>query len=108
MGDFSRMKMVERLWRGRSILAPMVRASTLPLRLLALRSGADTVYSEEIVDRRIIETRRVVNSQLGTIDFVSTHEGTDFGSLVFRTDRKKERGRCVFQMGTATPELAVK
>ena len=29
----------------------MVRAGTLPLRLLALQYGADTVYSEEIVTK---------------------------------------------------------
>ena len=31
------------------ILAPMVRIGTLPSRLLALRYGADIVYSEVII-----------------------------------------------------------
>ena len=35
---------VTSLYRDKLILAPMVRAGTLPLRLLALRNGADTVY----------------------------------------------------------------
>ena len=43
------------------ILAPMVRMGTLPLRLLALRYGADIVYTEEIVDKKMVRTRRVVN-----------------------------------------------
>ena len=34
---------------------------TLPLRLLSLRYGADLVYGEEIVDKRIIATNRVQN-----------------------------------------------
>jgi len=43
------------------ILAPMVRMGTLPLRLLALRYGADIVYTEEIVDKKMVRTKRVVN-----------------------------------------------
>lgn len=34
---------------------------TLPLRLLSLRYGADLVYGEEIVDKRIISAVRVPN-----------------------------------------------
>ena len=51
-------------------LAPMVRASTLPLRILALKYGASHVYSEELVDRSIMASERVVNEDLGTVDFV--------------------------------------
>lgn len=43
------------------ILAPMVRMGTLPLRLLALRFGADIVYTEEIVDKKMVRTKRVEN-----------------------------------------------
>ena len=35
------------------ILAPMVRVGTLPFRLCALRHGADLVYGEEIVDKKM-------------------------------------------------------
>lgn len=45
----------------KQILAPMVRMNTLPLRLLSLDYGADIVYTEEIVDKRMLRTRRVVN-----------------------------------------------
>ena len=41
-------------------LAPMVRAGTTPLRTLALDYGADLVYTEELMDRSILNTRRVV------------------------------------------------
>lgn len=47
-----------------------VRASTTPLRLLALEYGADLVYTEEIVDRAITSTVRCYNAQLRTIDYV--------------------------------------
>lgn len=37
------------LYRNKQILAPMVRVGTLPMRLLALKYGADLVYTEEII-----------------------------------------------------------
>ena len=43
------------------ILAPMVRMGTLPFRLLSLHYGADLVYSEEIIDKKMLRTKRVVN-----------------------------------------------
>ena len=44
---FKRLKMPEKIdFRGKNILAPMVRIGTLPTRLLALKYGADIVYSE--------------------------------------------------------------
>lgn len=55
-------------YRNKVILAPMVRCGTLPLRLQALRYGADLVYTEEIVDKRIIASTRVVNG-LFTVAF---------------------------------------
>ena len=48
----------------------MVRMNTLPLRILSLDYGADIVYSEEIVDRRILRCRRVVNGTRSTPPFV--------------------------------------
>lgn len=43
------------------ILAPMVRGSLLPLRLLALKYGADLVYTDEIIDFEMLKTKRKVN-----------------------------------------------
>ena len=108
----------------KQILAPMVRMNTLPLRLLSLDYGADIVYTEEIVDKRMLRTRRVVNGLralnqvasycgiiyylcilkdiLGTVDFVDEYDG----SVVFRTcDR--EKSCVVFQVGTNDAEKAV-
>lgn len=39
-------------YKGKNILAPMVRVCTMPTRLLAAEYGADIVYSEELIDRR--------------------------------------------------------
>ena len=55
-------------------LAPMVRINTLPFRELALAHGADFVWSEEIIDRKLVWCKRVVNHEMGTIDFVSTRD----------------------------------
>lgn len=88
------------LWRDKSILAPMVRVGTLPLRLLALKHGAGLVYSPEIVDKAIIGSRRVLNGALGTVDFVRE------GRLVFRT-HPSEKDRLVFQIGSSDPALAL-
>lgn len=89
-------------YKGKAILAPMVRVGTLPMRLLALKYGADIVYAEEIIDFKILKTTRIENKLLGTVDFVLTD-----GTVVFRTcDAEKQR--VVFQMGTADPERALK
>ena len=39
-------------YKGKNILAPMVRVNTMPTRLLAAEYGADIVYSEELIDRK--------------------------------------------------------
>jgi tRNA-dihydrouridine synthase 2 len=48
----------------------MVRIGTLPMRLLALEYGADLVYSPEIIDKRLVNSTRIINKDLGTIDFI--------------------------------------
>lgn len=45
------------------VLAPMVRVGTLPMRLLALEYGADLVYTEELIDWKLLNTRRVENGK---------------------------------------------
>lgn len=49
-------------YRDKLILAPMVRNSTLPMRLLALKYGADIVYTEELIDWKLLKTKRHLNS----------------------------------------------
>ena len=48
-------------FRNRLILAPMVRIGSLPMRLLALEYGADLVYTEELVDWKLLKTERYEN-----------------------------------------------
>lgn len=45
------------------ILAPMVRVGTLPMRLLALQYGADIVYTEELIDWKLLKSVRRVNGK---------------------------------------------
>ncbi|KAG4069454.1 hypothetical protein HA402_001753 [Bradysia odoriphaga] len=85
------------------ILAPMVRGSLLPTRLLALRYGADLVYTDEIIDLSMLQTKRRENSILGTVDF--TNE--DSGCLLFRTS-PAEKQKLIFQIGTSNPQRAIK
>lgn len=85
----------------KTILAPMVRVGTLPMRLLALDYGADIVYCEELIDIKMAQCERVENDVLGTVDFVAPDE-----RVMFRTC-SKEKSRVVFQMGTADPERAL-
>uniref|UniRef100_A0A8W7PQZ0 DRBM domain-containing protein n=1 Tax=Anopheles coluzzii TaxID=1518534 RepID=A0A8W7PQZ0_ANOCL len=89
-------------YRNKLVLAPMVRVGTLPMRLLALEYGADLVYTEEIIDWKLLRAERHTNEVLGTIDYIDTTDGT----VVFRTC-PDERGKVVLQIGTASAERAV-
>ncbi|XP_055523918.1 tRNA-dihydrouridine(20) synthase [NAD(P)+]-like [Wyeomyia smithii] len=89
-------------YRNKIILAPMVRVGTLPMRLLALSYGADIVYTEEIIDWKLLKSERFVNDILQTIDYV---DKTD-GSIVFRTCNS-EIGKVVLQLGTASADRAL-
>ena len=106
------------LFRDAEILAPMVRASTTPLRTLALSYGADLVYTQEIVDRSITTCDRVVNEELGTIDYVRKTGGVSAKALkrlkakgeipvVLRIAPELERGRLIYQLGTGESNLAL-
>ena len=83
-----------------SILAPMVRLGTLPLRLLAIERGAELVYSEEIVAAKLAKAERRVDERLGTVDWWVG------GGIVLRTCAA-ERGRLVVQLGTSGADEAV-
>ncbi|CAH2350639.1 tRNA-dihydrouridine(20) synthase [NAD(P)+] [[Candida] railenensis] len=98
------------LYTGKLCLAPMVRSGELPTRLMALKYGADLVWSPEIIDKKLLKCERVVNENLGTVDFVEVggnYKIPGVSNLVFRTLPKVESGKLIFQIGTANPELAV-
>lgn len=48
-------------YENKIILAPMVRIGTLPMRLLALKYGADIVYTEELIDWKFLRSKRRFN-----------------------------------------------
>jgi tRNA-dihydrouridine synthase 2 len=89
-------------FENKIMLAPMVRVCTYPFRLLALKYGADMVYTEKIMDWRLIEAKREVNPTTGTIDFISRIDG----SIVFRTC-EAEKPYVVLQIGTGEPQSAL-
>ena len=107
------------LYKGQG-LAPMVRASSIPLRILALQYGADFIYTEELVDRALIETVRVENPKLGTIDYIKDpqyipkkvrkklQKQNNRQCIILRIDPVKEKGKLICQLGTGEPELALK
>lgn len=101
-------------YRGKVVLAPMVRSGELPSRLLALRYGADLVWGPETVDKAMIGTTKKSNPVTSTIDFTRfpsnssrlTHVDQK-ESVIYRLHPAKEKGRLIFQIGTASPVLAV-
>ncbi|XP_030060164.1 tRNA-dihydrouridine(20) synthase [NAD(P)+]-like [Microcaecilia unicolor] len=88
-------------YRNKTILAPMVRVGTLPMRLLALDYGADIVYCEELIDMKMLQCKRVINNVLDTVDYVAPNE-----RVIFRTC-EREKGRIVFQMGSSDADRAL-
>ncbi|KAL4882748.1 hypothetical protein BJY04DRAFT_34158 [Aspergillus karnatakaensis] len=100
-------------YRGKVVLAPMVRSGELPSRLLALKYGADLVWGPETIDKAIIGAARRVNPRNGTIEFTRTPSNGGRKdkpvqeSIIYRIDPIREKGKLIYQMGTASPELAV-
>lgn len=89
-------------YAGKLVLAPMVRSGELPTRLMALKYGAELVWTPEIVDKKMIQCKRVENTKLSTIDFLDPND-----KVVFRTHPASESGKLIFQIGSANPDLAV-
>ncbi|BFZ55301.1 tRNA-dihydrouridine synthase 2 [Savitreella phatthalungensis] len=93
-------------YAGKVVLAPMVRISELPTRILSLKYGADIVWGPEIVDHALLAggqpAERIVNEKLNTIDFVKKSKG----HVIFRT-LPTEKSQLIFQLGSAQPDTAV-
>ncbi|KAK5101347.1 tRNA-dihydrouridine synthase 2 [Lithohypha guttulata] len=103
-------------YRGKIVLAPMVRSGELPSRLLALHYGADLVWGPETVDRSMIGTNQSTNPRTGCIEWkrcptAHAHspvkEDGEKESVIFRIDPQRESDRLIFQIGTNSPERAV-
>jgi hypothetical protein len=94
-------------YRSKVLLAPMVRVGLLPFRLLCLSYGADIVYSEEIIDKKLELCKRRLNPELGTVEFFPKGKDPTFReNLVFQTCSKDTP--TVLQLGTATSVGALK
>ena len=100
-------------YRGKVVLAPMVRSGELPTRLLALKYGADLVWGPETIDRALVGASRRVNPRNGTIEFTrlpsngGRAEGASQESVIYRIDPVREKGKLIFQLGTGSLEYAL-
>ncbi|KAF1354913.1 hypothetical protein BDV97DRAFT_395315 [Delphinella strobiligena] len=103
-------------YRGKVVLAPMVRSGECPSRLLALKYGADLVWGPETVDKALIGTTRRINPVTKTIDFTRISSNgvknpnlspNQRESLIFRLNPEREGRQLIHQIGTSNPETAV-
>jgi tRNA-dihydrouridine synthase 2 len=103
-------------YRGKVVLAPMVRSGELPSRLLALKYGADLVWGPETIDRAMIGTTKRLNPHTQTLEFSRlptskiknpTLDPENRESVIYRIHPELEKGKLIYQIGTASPELAV-
>ncbi|KAL7628209.1 tRNA-dihydrouridine synthase 2 [Parahypoxylon ruwenzoriense] len=101
-------------YRGKVVLAPMVRSGELPSRLTALHYGADLVWGPETVDKSMIGTTRRFDPETKLIEWTrkpsrgSKNPPADAkDSVIYRLHSEKEAGKLIFQMGTSNPDLAV-
>jgi len=76
----------------------------MPLRLLCAAYGADAVYSEEIIDFKIVDCTRIVHEGSDLVEFVWNRDGK---TKVFRTC-PLEKEKLVFQVGSADAVRVVK
>lgn len=101
-------------YRGKVVLAPMVRSGELPARLLALKYGADLVWGPETIDKSMIGTTKQINPRNSTIDYsrISSNGGRNPSvpvkeNNIYRLHPTREHGRLIFQIGTSSPATAV-
>lgn len=107
-------------YRGKVVLAPMVRSGELPSRLLALHYGADLVWGPETVDRSMIGTTVRKNPRTGCLEWTrpptqhahskpSNNANPDLieENIIFKISPDRESNKFVFQIGTNDPERAV-
>ncbi|KAF7192643.1 tRNA-dihydrouridine(20) synthase [NAD(P)+] [Pseudocercospora fuligena] len=103
-------------YRGKIVLAPMVRSGECPSRLLALKYGADLVWGPETIDKALIGTTRHENKNANTVEFtrVSSNGAKNPSlspeqreSVIYRLHPEREGKQLIYQIGTANPETAV-
>lgn len=102
-------------YRSKIVLAPMVRSGELPSRLLALHYGADLVWGPETVDKSMIGTTERTNLRTGCKEWTRVSSNTQSANwqpggkenVIFRIDPAREKDKFIYQIGTASPTLAV-
>lgn len=103
-------------YRGKVVLAPMVRSGECPSRLLALKYGADLVWGPETIDKALIGTVRRENAVTKTVDFTRLSSNgaknpalnpEQRESVIYRLHPEREGRKLVYQIGTSNPETAV-
>lgn len=72
----------------------MVRVGTFPMRLLAIKYGADLVFNQELIDHKVTRVVRRTNEKYGSVDFID--KSTD--KLIFRTFPDE---KVIFQIGSS-------
>lgn len=90
-------------YHGLEVLSPMVRASCLPLRICCLQHGAGLVYSGCELDLKVLDSTRIAVPNSTHVDFYHHKTRRNFYSTC-----GEERGRNIFQLGTANAPQAVK
>lgn len=103
-------------YRGKIVLAPMVRSGECPSRIAALKYGADLVWGPETIDKAMIGTTRIFNERTKTVDFSRLSSNglknpllnpENKESVIYRLHPEREGKRHIYQIGTANPETAV-
>jgi tRNA-dihydrouridine synthase 2 len=92
-------------YRGKVVLAPMVRSGELPCRLVALKYGADLVWGPETVDRSMIGCTMKTNPRNGCLEWSRVNHGGEV--VLYRIDPVRESDKLIYQIGTNSPERAV-
>jgi tRNA-dihydrouridine synthase 2 len=85
------------------ILAPMVRIGTTPFRLLCLKYGADIVFTEEIIAKKLMNCIKVYNKDLNVNEYISIKDSC----MVLRV-HPEEKGKLILQIGASDPNDAVR
>ena len=94
------------IYRYKICLGPMVRVNALPFRILALQYGCDLIFTEELIDQRLLKCNRIINKSLNTIDYI-TNTGNN-KCVLLRIDMKLEVNKLILQLGTSDPGMALK
>lgn len=103
-------------YRGKIVLAPMVRSGECPSRLLALKYGADLLWGPETIDKALIGCNRRENPVTKTIDFTRLSSNgaknpalnpEQRESVIYRLHPEREGKQLIYQIGTSNPETAV-